>query len=140
MAKNRSIFNSFLLLFGFFNIVQCLFEDQVGKFDWKQSYIGTVKFASFDSSKRVVIATEENVLASLNLKNGQIAWRHVLEEPDTNRIELLHVDKDAVSVSGDGNTWYVRGWDINNGMYFFSKMCYLGNVNTYLNVTRLLCF
>lgn len=121
MAKIRSIFNSILFLFYLTDFVVCLYEDQIGKFDWKQSYIGLVKYASFDSVKRVVVATEENVLASLHLKNGQIAWRQDLEDPRVNRIELLYVDNEAVTVSGDGSNWYIRGWNLNSGKSF--KIC-----------------
>lgn len=95
-----------------------LYEDQVGKFDWKQSYIGKAKFAHIDV-KRVIVATEENVIAALHLKTGQILWRQILEDPTKENIVHLHVDKEIVTISGNKNSWHVRGWDINNGILLF---------------------
>lgn len=39
----------------------------------KQNYVGRVKYASFDAvstAKKIIVATEENVIAALNLKSG----------------------------------------------------------------------
>ena len=39
----------------------------------KQNYVGKIKFASFDTvsaAKMIIVATEENVIAALNLKSG----------------------------------------------------------------------
>lgn len=98
----------------FLNLTLGLYEDQVGKFDWKLSYIGKAKHAQIDA-KRVIVATEENVLAALHLKTGHILWRQILEKPKEQQIKLLHVDKDIVTVSGSKNSWYIRGWDIATG-------------------------
>ncbi|OAY79607.1 ER membrane protein complex subunit 1 [Ananas comosus] len=53
-----------------------IFEDQVGIADWHQKYIGKVKHAVFHTQnkgrKRVVVSTEENVIASLDLRTGDI--------------------------------------------------------------------
>lgn len=96
-----------------------LFEDQVGKFDWKHTYVGKLKFAEFDSAKRILVGTEENVVASLHVKNGHVAWRHVLEPEHS--LELLHLTEtgQALSVSGDGSVYYVRGWDTTHGTLEF---------------------
>ncbi|GAB2269137.1 hypothetical protein Dimus_004065 [Dionaea muscipula] len=63
-----------------------LYEDQVGLMDWHQQYIGKVKHAVFHtqkaSRKRVVVSTEENVVASVDLRRGELFWRHVLGEKD----------------------------------------------------------
>lgn len=96
-------------------LVTCLYKDQVDKFDWINTYIGKLKFAEFDSVKRVVIATEENVVASLHLKTGLIAWRQVLEDPATNSIAFMNVNKVITTVSGNSNLYYVRGWDVSSG-------------------------
>lgn len=103
-----------LLLSVLVNLTLGLYEDQVGKFDWKLSYIGKVKHAHIDA-KRVIVATEEDVLAALNLKTGHILWRQILENPKEQQIKLLHVDKDVVTVSGARNTWHIRGWDAVSG-------------------------
>jgi len=40
----------------------------------RQNYVGKIKFASFDTvstAKKIIVATEENVIAALNLKSGE---------------------------------------------------------------------
>lgn len=40
----------------------------------RQTYVGRIKFAQFDTefnARRIIVATEENVLAALNLKTGE---------------------------------------------------------------------
>ncbi|KAG8142207.1 hypothetical protein E2320_006157 [Naja naja] len=57
-----------------------VYEDQVGKFDWRQQYVGKLKFAFLEASpasKKLIVATEENVVAALNSRSGEILWRHV---------------------------------------------------------------
>lgn len=94
-----------------------LYEDQVGMFDWRQSFVGKVKFAHFDlsthSSKRLFVATESNVLASLNSRTRAIIWRHVFEEEEGEIEALLHRGSYLISVSGGGR--FVRSWDPNSG-------------------------
>uniref|UniRef100_A0A671PJB8 EMC1 first beta-propeller domain-containing protein n=1 Tax=Sinocyclocheilus anshuiensis TaxID=1608454 RepID=A0A671PJB8_9TELE len=56
--------------------VSAVFEDQVGKFDWRQQFIGKVRFALFDThsqaSKKLLVATDKNVFASLNSRTGDL--------------------------------------------------------------------
>ncbi|XP_015176654.1 PREDICTED: ER membrane protein complex subunit 1 isoform X1 [Polistes dominula] len=110
----------YLIVFiSLFNLSVCLYEDQVGKFDWKQNYVGKIKFASFDTistAKKIIVATEENVIAALNLKTGQILWRKVLEKGYAGRIRTLGgvADGDLISVSG-GVPAIVRAWDLTTG-------------------------
>lgn len=75
--------------------------------------------------------TEENVLAALSSKNGDILWRRILESDDSRgEIKFLHVTKDSRSVARGGddgsdsfgvitvsgnNPVLFRGWDINTG-------------------------
>ena len=125
MVVLRSIFHVFVLVYSFTKFSSCLYEDQIGKFDWKQSYIGKIKFAAFDSVKRLIVGSENNnVLAAINLKNGQIIWRHVLEDVSSDsRLHLLHMGKEVVSVSSsDGGVFYIRGWDSNNGVLLWEWM------------------
>lgn len=47
----------------------------------KQSYIGKLKFAEFDTSstvKKIFVATEENVLTALNIKSGLLLFAYVV--------------------------------------------------------------
>ncbi|XP_019723602.1 ER membrane protein complex subunit 1 isoform X1 [Hippocampus comes] len=98
--------------------VDAVFEDQVGKFDWRQQYVGNVRFAHFDahlqSSKKVILATEKNVFAAVNTRTGELFWRHVDKNgPEGNINALLHHGQDAVLVVGNGRI--LRSWDINVG-------------------------
>ncbi|KAK9515548.1 hypothetical protein VZT92_026184 [Zoarces viviparus] len=100
------------------SIVEAVFEDQVGKFDWRQQYVGKVRFAHFDthmqSSKKVLLATENNVFASLNTRTGELLWRHVdMTGPEGNIDALLQYGQDAVLMVGNGRQ--LRSWDINVG-------------------------
>lgn len=104
----------FVLLFGF---CAAIYEDQIGKFDWRQRYIGKLKFSSIDSKsslKKVFVATEENVVAALFLKSGDIAWRQVLERGAQGQLQLMAVDSEVVTVSGTG-PFVVRGWNPSAG-------------------------
>lgn len=94
-----------------------LYEDQIGLFDWRQSYIGKVKFSFFDvsthSSKRLFVGTEANVVAALNSRTGSIIWRQVLEEKEGKLDTLLYRDNTLVSSSNAGK--FIRSWDTSNG-------------------------
>nr|XP_020493803.1 ER membrane protein complex subunit 1 isoform X1 [Labrus bergylta] len=98
--------------------VDAVFEDQVGKFDWRQQYVGKARFSNFDqhvqSSKKVLVATENNVFAALNTRTGELFWRHVDKTgPEGNIDALLHHGQDAMLVVGNGRL--LRSWDINVG-------------------------
>ncbi|XP_050312086.1 ER membrane protein complex subunit 1 [Anthonomus grandis grandis] len=114
MANFRSIYKIQVFLTILVHLTVALYEDQVGKFDWKRSFVGKVKYVSIEA-KRIIVATEENVLASLNLNSGEIQWRQVLEDPTRHQIEYLRVEKDILTVSGAKNTWLVRTWEIHTG-------------------------
>ncbi|KAK9877916.1 hypothetical protein WA026_020140 [Henosepilachna vigintioctopunctata] len=105
-----------LIILSYISEISSLYEDQAGKFDWKKSYIGKVKFADFKGVDRVIVATEENVLACLNIKNGEILWRQEMENSGGQQTELFYVNKEITTVSDGENTWYVRGWEINTGI------------------------
>uniref|UniRef100_A0A667Y8F7 ER membrane protein complex subunit 1 n=1 Tax=Myripristis murdjan TaxID=586833 RepID=A0A667Y8F7_9TELE len=84
----------------------------------RQQYVGKVRFAHFDmhvqSSKKVLVATEKNVFASLNTRTGEVYWRHVDKTgPEGNIDALLMHGQDAVLVVGNGRL--LRSWDINIG-------------------------
>ncbi|XP_034551243.1 ER membrane protein complex subunit 1 isoform X1 [Notolabrus celidotus] len=98
--------------------VNAVFEDQVGKFDWRQQYVGKVRFSHFDthaqSSKKVLLATENNVFAALNTRTGDLLWRHVDKVGPEGSIDaLLHHGQDSVMVVGDGRL--LRSWEIGVG-------------------------
>lgn len=90
-----------------------LYEDQVGKFDWKQSYLGKVKFSHIDSStnvKRIYIASEENTIAALSLSSGSIVWRQVLEKGPQGSIVYFHSSASSIITVSQNSV--VRVWSV----------------------------
>ncbi|KAM3618234.1 uncharacterized protein V6R79_017759 [Siganus canaliculatus] len=115
MAKLNFLWLNLIL---FCVTVTAVYEDQVGKFDWRQQYVGKVRFSHFDSqlqsSKKVLLATENNVFAALNIRTGDLLWRHVDKTgPEGNIDALLHHGQDAVLVVGNGRL--LRSWELNVG-------------------------
>ncbi|XP_057779297.1 uncharacterized protein LOC130997883 [Salvia miltiorrhiza] len=94
-----------------------LYEDQVGLMDWHQQYIGKVKHAVFHTQKaarkRVVVSTEENVVSSLDLRHGEIFWRHVLGPNDViDQIDIA-LGKYVITLSSGGSI--LRAWNLPDG-------------------------
>lgn len=109
-------------------VVGALFEDQAGKWDWRQRYVGRIRqLASYhlSAAQSIVVATDKNVLASIYVRNGSINWRQILESPGTERpagvINAISSGdgyygladaagpQSLITVSGDGR--YVRSWE-----------------------------
>eukprot|EP00850_Spirogloea_muscicola_P006456 SM000030S11465 [mRNA] locus=s30:825005:831618:+ [translate_table: standard] len=91
-----------------------LFEDEVGMSDWHQSYIGKVKLAklqTYGQRKRVFVATEQNVLAALNLRSGELIWRHAFAPGD--HIDGLHISGKYVITLIGGIA--LRAWTVVEG-------------------------
>ncbi|KAL0117773.1 hypothetical protein PUN28_008875 [Cardiocondyla obscurior] len=119
LLVNVPVLYCLIVLVSLLDFSLCLYEDQVGKFDWRQNYVGKIKFASFDTvstEKKIIVATEKNVIAALDLKSGQILWRRVLEKGYDGHIRTLGgvADGDLISVSG-GVPAIVRAWDLATG-------------------------
>ncbi|XP_030624963.1 ER membrane protein complex subunit 1 [Chanos chanos] len=104
------------------NLSAAVFEDQVGKFDWRQQYVGNVRFAYFETQpqspnvnvKKLLVATENNIFASLNSRTGDIFWRHVDKTGPEGHIDTLLVHgQDAIVVVGNGRL--LRSWETNIG-------------------------
>ncbi|XP_072949893.1 ER membrane protein complex subunit 1 isoform X2 [Epargyreus clarus] len=118
LLKFLNSMNWFIVFFSLINLSVCIYEDQIGKFDWRQTYVGRIKFAQFDTvstAKKIIVATEENVLAALHLKTGEVVWRHVFETASAGNIQLLHVSDKVVTVTG-ANPYLVRGWNSGTGV------------------------
>uniref|UniRef100_A0A0E0KZZ2 ER membrane protein complex subunit 1 n=1 Tax=Oryza punctata TaxID=4537 RepID=A0A0E0KZZ2_ORYPU len=100
-----------------FTLAAAVYEDQVGLADWHQKYIGKVKQAVYHSQKsgrrRVVVLTEENVIASLDLRSGDIFWRHVIEKNDPVDELSLSLGKYVVTLSSGGSI--LRAWNLPDG-------------------------
>ncbi|KAK9507318.1 hypothetical protein O3M35_007202 [Rhynocoris fuscipes] len=118
--KLREIINFFLIVV-FCSESYALYEDQVGKFDWKQSLIGKVRYSALDldpKSQRIFVTTEDNVVAALSLRGGKLLWRHILENDELGYIRLLYVGTEVITVSGNG-PYLLRGWNPSNGIQVF---------------------
>ncbi|KAG0499234.1 hypothetical protein HPP92_003925 [Vanilla planifolia] len=118
------IYLVFLFLLVFSNLSSALYEDQVGLADWHQRYIGKTKQAVFHSHKtgrkRVIVSTEENVIASLDLRTGEIFWRHVLEQNDSvNHVDIAH-GKYVVTLSSEGSV--LRAWNLPDGQLIWESV------------------
>ncbi|CAK6951174.1 ER membrane protein complex subunit 1 [Scomber scombrus] len=146
MAKLIWLFMKCIVLW---STVEAVFEDQVGKFDWRQQYVGKVRFAHFDthlqSSKKVIVATENNVFAAVNTRTGDLLWRHVDKTgPEGNIDTLLHHGQDAVMSVGNGRL--LRSWDVSVGGLnwevvldsgSFQAACFVGQQETVKHVAVL---
>ncbi|XP_057434689.1 uncharacterized protein LOC130727550 [Lotus japonicus] len=106
-----------LLFLSFTNLSSSLYEDQVGLVDWHQQYIGKVKHAVFHTQKtgrkRVLVSTQENVVASLDLRHGEIFWRHVLGTNDVIDGIDIALGKYVITLSSDGSI--LRAWNLPDG-------------------------
>ena len=100
-----------------FSITYCLYEDQIGFFDWKKRFVGKLNYVHFDGSaannKRIIVSSEENVLAALNSRTGNLIWRRVLERGNNTFDKLLHFSDTLISLSGRGK--FLRSWDPASG-------------------------
>lgn len=92
-----------------------LHEDQAGTFDWAQKWVGRVAgprealFSTGSQRRRAFVATEEGGIAALNLRTGEVLWRHVLEADDKLQSLTALPSKGAViTLSGDGRN--LRAW------------------------------
>ncbi|KAK2446230.1 ER membrane protein complex subunit [Trifolium repens] len=117
MAMAIRVFLSFLLFLSLTNLASSLYEDQVGLMDWHQQYIGKVKHAVFHTQKtgrkRVLVSTEENVVASLDLRHGEIFWRHVLGTNDVVDGIDIALGKYVITLSSGGSI--LRAWNLPDG-------------------------
>ena len=114
MKSNFSCLLAFILLY--LSGASALYEEDIGRFDWQIRSIGPLKQSFFDqahhTSRRVIVASELSVLASVTLRSGELVWRRCLEEfrpIDT----VLHRDSTLVTVSDNGRL--VRRWDPDTG-------------------------
>ncbi|KAM3921250.1 ER membrane protein complex subunit 1 [Leptodactylus fuscus] len=105
-----------LLLLVFVSFSVAVYEDQVGKFDWRQQYVGRLKFAALESgqgAKKLIAATEKNIIVALNSRTGDILWRHIDKDTAEGSVDaLLIYGQDALTISGGR---VLRSWEVNIG-------------------------
>lgn len=98
-----------ILLLG---VVRALFEDQVDKIDWFTQHIGKVTNSIFHSTgphRLALVATELGVVAGVDLRQGTISWRQVLQQ-DEAIIDLQLYGKALISVGKIPSGFFVRSW------------------------------
>ncbi|GFS06457.1 ER membrane protein complex subunit 1 [Elysia marginata] len=108
----------------FVGISYALFADQAGLFDWKQDFVGKVKFLHWEQSpsagKKVLLASEKNAIASVNAHDGSIVWRKIFEPDRRGRIDaFLHYGSAVISVHAGGQ--FVRSWQAASGSLNWEK-------------------
>ncbi|UJR35326.1 hypothetical protein I4U23_028087 [Adineta vaga] len=85
--------------------VNSLFEDQVGKFDWQRQHVGFIddSHQPSGSTNRIIVASRDNVIASLDLSSRKIGWRKVFEANEYGTIDrIIWYDQEGVIVTGHG--------------------------------------
>ncbi|KAF5456499.1 hypothetical protein F2P56_025975 [Juglans regia] len=113
-----------------------LYEDQVGLMDWHQRYVGKVKHAVFHTQKtgrkRVAVSTEENVVALLDLRHGEISkwqfiWRHVLGANDAVDAVDIALGKYVITLSSEGSI--LRAWSLPDGQMVWGSFLQGSNLS-----------
>lgn len=86
-----------------FKFTHCLHEDQIGKFDWRQQFIGIPKYVYYESgADNIIFGTESNVISSIHISDGSIQWRRLLP----NNCDLKHLS--ALRLSDSHNEYLIR--------------------------------
>ena len=93
-----------------FQICSCtLFEDQKGSNNWISKQLGRVNYASvLRESPSILVASEQGVLALLNLRDGAIQWRKNLLDEGISQFVVSEAAGAVYTVDGDGST--LRAW------------------------------
>ncbi|ORX49949.1 DUF1620-domain-containing protein [Piromyces finnis] len=119
MYKNKYLSLIFFSILLFVNNVFAIYKDQAGVIDWYQALVGTPKISYFQKivgRSNLIVGTEKNVIANLNLRANTINWRQVLK-PDEKLINLAPFDNYIISLS-ESKTSNVRIWNGQNGYLF----------------------
>ncbi|XP_063686134.1 ER membrane protein complex subunit 1-like [Bolinopsis microptera] len=101
-----------LLVLVLIAVVQSIYEDQIGLYDWHQRYVGAVEHRIADS-RAIVVITKKNILAALHPKTGAIMWRRKFNEEDTVTVDPVICGEEVVTYH---STNRYRHWDILTGM------------------------
>lgn len=98
-----------------------LYEDQAGGVDWHQQHVGPISSAALHKLKpRLFVATTRGVVASLNLRDGSIAWRKLLDDGADSTLLLEHA---PLLLSASASSCKLRAWDqIEGGLQWESAL------------------
>ena len=97
---------------------RALYEDQAGKVDWYRQQIGAAKLALFHAAgqqRLALVATEPGVIAGIDLRNGNVAWRQVLPKGES-VTALRPYGKGLLSLSVSPRGAFVRLWGMMGGL------------------------
>lgn len=103
-----------------------------------QKYIGKVQDAHFPTftNDLMLVTTEENVVAAVVTKTGDILWRQILEKDTRGQIQFSATFTETsanaqqptfLTINGVGNPSLVRGWDPMNGNLLWEWSLTLAN-------------
>jgi len=98
------------------NSSYALYKDQAGVIDWYQALVGTPKISYFQKiigRSNLIVATEHNVIANLNLRASTINWRHAFKDDDK-LITIAPLDNFIISLS-ESKSSNIRIWNGQNG-------------------------
>lgn len=110
-----------------FTLCTAVFEDQAREFSWNKQFVGKVTNALFAprGKDRVFVATDAAVIASIDVRSGELQWRKVLDEEDVpSALGLLHKPPSLVSLSRNGTR--LRAWQASDGALLWESSECLG--------------
>jgi len=116
MYRHKRLSSFILVILLIINSTFALFKDQVGVIDWYQAHVGTPNISYFQKvmgKSNLIVATDHNVVANLDLRSDAIKWRHALKEDDK-LITIAPLDNFIVSLS-ESNSSNIRIWNGQNG-------------------------
>lgn len=95
--KPSSLISIFLLATLIVSSCLALYQDQVGKFDWRKQFIGVPKFVYHNAgSDNIIVGTHSNVIASIHSRDGSIIWRQLLSNDcQLNLMSVLKSSEDS---------------------------------------------
>ena len=99
-----------------------VFEDQAGQYSWHREFIGEIRqtLFAFKGRDRAFVSTEADVVASINLRQGDIVWRQALAPGDSiDAIALVPKPACVVSLSQQGR--HLRAWHAGDGVLLWES-------------------
>ncbi|KAI7900808.1 uncharacterized protein BX663DRAFT_562854 [Cokeromyces recurvatus] len=120
-----------LILLGLLYIiipVIAIYENEAGTYDWHHKWVGHPREAFKIDDNHIAVYSEQNVIAALEINNGAIEWRQVLEN------ELDHVVASEAGIfTVSSNPERAQFWNKTNGQlmweYTLPKEEYFGSTS-----------
>lgn len=101
-------------------VVVGLYEEQAGENDWHSEFVGQAINTQVSDKDRLIVSTSSNVLASLSLDTGKIAWRQIFHETDQlQSFTVLSKPATVISLSSSGSL--LRAWRADDGALLWEK-------------------